>query len=294
MLHGSTEMLLGQGHRSAIQVVSMAYLKHPYFRRFDTGYAMKKAAREFTLVAILACSTFACDSDTPVATTDNPAEDSALALSVMSARGDTLTAAVENVIVNEPLPERLDINPPAAPQAAPPPAVRATLPTLAPTRVVARAETRKPPPTPVPAPAATRVEVASSVVPERRITDQPSPAPVRERAEPAARSGAIKSGSQLALTTVASVCNAMQVGRTFRTQIVQSIRDSNDLVIPAGSPATAEVTSVSKWGAGVGVQVTSVRFRGTNYPVATRVAYVLPEGEGACIPPGTSFDLKTR
>src|SRR5829696_7910146 len=39
----------------------------------------------------------ACDSDTSVGTTDTVADDQALVLSVMSARGDTLTAAVEEL-----------------------------------------------------------------------------------------------------------------------------------------------------------------------------------------------------
>jgi hypothetical protein len=255
---------------------------------------MKEAARRIALVAILACSTLAC-GDTPVATMENPAEDSALALSIMSARGDTLGAAVENVIVNEPLPERLDVAPPPSP---PPVSVTTPAPTLAlpPARVVASPQPRKP--TRIATVSEPQVAVESPVVPERRVIEEPPPAPEpaerRERVEPPARIGTIASRATLALSTTGSVCNAMEVGRTFRAETVQSIRGSNDLVIPAGAQATAEVTSVSKWGAGVGVQVTSVRFRGTSYPVTTRVAYVLPEGEAACIPAGTSFEVKTR
>jgi hypothetical protein len=254
---------------------------------------MKEAAREIALVAILACSTLAC-GDTPVATMENPAEDSALALSVLSARGDTLTEAVENVILNEPPPERLDV----APSPPPPIASAATrAPTLAlpPARVVASSQPRKP--TRIAAVPAPEVVVESPVVPERRVIEEPSPPEPperRERIEPSARTGSIASRATLSLSTVRSVCNAMEVGRTFRAETVQSIRGSNDLVIPPGAQATAEVTSVSTWGAGVGVQVRSVRYRGTSYPVTTRVAYVLPEGEAACIPAGTSFEVKTR
>ena len=251
---------------------------------------MKKAAREFALVAILACPALACDGDTPVATMENPGEDSALALSVMSARGDTLTAAVDNVIINEPPPERLDIAPGAALPAASPPA-RVTVPAPAQMRAVAPSQSPRPSTTVAPAPP--RIAVESPVLPERRVIEEPAPAPARERERPA-RTGTIGSGATLALSTSAIACNALEVGRTFRAETVQSVRGSDDLVIPAGAQATAEVTSVSKWGAGVGVQVKSVRYKGTSYPVTTRVAYVLPEGEGACIPAGTSFDVKTR
>jgi hypothetical protein len=256
---------------------------------------MKEAARKIALIAILACSTLAC-GDTPVATMENPAEDSALALSIMSARGDTLGAAVENVIVNEPLPERLDVAPPPSP-----PPVKAVIKpapalVLPPARVVASPRPRKP--TRIATVPEPQVTLEPPVVPERRVIEEPPPAPEpverRERVEPPARLGTIASRATLALSTTGRVCNAMEVGRTFRAETVQSIRGSNDLVIPAGARATAEVTSVSKWGAGVGVQVTSVRFRGASYPVSTRVAYVLPEGEAACIPAGTSFEVKTR
>ena len=258
------------------------------------GNLMKLVGRVFGTGALVAMSLVACDGDKPVATMENPAEDSALALSVMSARGDTLTAAVENVIVNEPLPERLDL--PGSPAPSAPPVARSTLP--APVQTTAAPIQAPAPPSPLPSVAPSpppRVAAETPVaVPDRRAIEESPPAERPERAEPPRRIGSIVSGAVLALSTSAAVCNAMNVGHTFRAQTVQSIRGSNDLVIPAGAQATAEVVAVSKWGAGVGVRVRSVRYKGASYNVDSKVAYVLPEGDAACIPEGTTFEVKTR
>jgi hypothetical protein len=97
--------------------------------------------------------------------------------------------------------------------------------------------------------------------------------------------------------TSRSVCNdAAAVGNTVRGELASSIRGTNGLVIPGGAQVVAEITSVDKWGAGIGLQVTSVRVGGRSYPVRSRTEYVLPQGtdRGACIREGTRLSVETR
>jgi hypothetical protein len=123
------------------------------------------------------------------------------------------------------------------------------------------------------------------------LSEMPRPAP--RRVVPR-RTGIISSGAALSLLTNQRVCSASN-GDTFRAVLVNAVRGSNGVLIPAGAPVTAEITSMSKWGAGLSVRAKSVRLNGKSYPLSSRVSYVLPEarGDDACIPSRTHIDVRT-
>ena len=235
---------------------------------------------------IFAFAALACDSDTSVGTTDTAADDQALVLSVMSARGDTLTAAIEEVRAD---PNSADVIIQQSPQKRVQPAAPASVPAAS----VAAAPPTSPAPrqqqTESPPPAVSVTRVAEEPAPAQRSRpaddDRPEPAPKRRVA---ARTGIISSGSPLAVFTNQKVC-----GRTFRAVVSHTVRGTNGVVIPAGAQASGEVMSVDKWGAGIGVRVTSVRFDGNSYPVSSRTSYVLPES-GGCIPAQARIDVETK
>ena len=232
---------------------------------------------------LLAAATFAanitaCD-DTPTAAMETPADDSALALSVMTARGDTLTAAVEVVREEEPLTPPVVATTPAPVRIQPAPQTRAPTPTpVAPAPIAS--------PTPEPTIAVANVEPTRAATPRREREVEREPA----RRETPKRTGTISSGSALSLVTTEKACAE---GETFRVVLANSVRGSNGAVIPDGASAVAEITSVDKWGAGIGVRVRSVRIDGKSYPLNSRVTYVLPES-GGCIAGRTRIEVETK
>lgn len=243
-------------------------------------------------IAIAFALTSACEGDSTVAADQDPNEDQALALAVMGARGDTLTAAVDNeVVVDTSLPPDLRPAPPPTP-----PQVAAAPPALSPAVVQA--------PRTSSVPATTRAPLQPAPKPAARVAAaEPEPQPVRARIreeskdEPSGRSGLIARGSTLSVVTTRAACNdAAAVGNTVRGQLTSSLRGTNGLVIPEGAQVVAEITSIDKWGAGVGMQVTSVRVDGRSYPVRSRTEYVLPQGtdRGLCIREGTRLSAETK
>lgn len=214
------------------------------------------------LIAVLAC-----DTDKPVASDQAAAEDSALALEVMTARGDTLTAPYI-----EPIPE------------APPPAA---------TRSVAESPPKREAPAPRPT-VITRPPIAPEIaVAVATVKEKPAPKKVvRESPAEARVVGLVAKGSALTLVTSSTVC--LDDADAIGARVVSSVRGSNGVVIPAGAHATAHITSKSEWGAGIGLKVTSVRFNGRSYPVSSKVGYVIPVSArgGACIPGGTHLDAE--
>ncbi|HEX6574140.1 MAG TPA: hypothetical protein VF042_04145 [Gemmatimonadaceae bacterium] len=244
------------------------------------------------LALALAAVVAGCDSDSTVAATENPDEDQALSLSVLGARGDTLAAAVENEIVDTGVPPDLVTVP------REPAGVTATAPALAPAVV-----------RPAPLPQQQTRKTTQSVPPPARVlrADRPARvaseelAPVRTRERDVesrpARGGTIPSGATLSLVTAGSVCNEdAAVGSTIRAILTDAIRGSNGAVIPEGAQAVGEITSIDKWGAGIGVRIKSVRVDGRSYPVSSRVGYVLPVSsrEGTCIPRRARVDVETK
>jgi hypothetical protein len=235
-----------------------------------------------------------CESDSTVAADQNPVEDQALAAAVMGARGDTLTAAVENeVIVDTSLPPDLrpvaPSTPPVTTSAALSPAIVQAQPIPPPRRVTTRSQPSVPTPTPLPVISeSTREPAAERARPRARE---------ESTAESPRRTGLISRGATLSVVTSRSVCNdAASVGNTVRGELSSSLRGTNGVVIPQGAHVVARITSVDKWGAGIGMQVTSVRVDGRSYPVRSRTEYVLPEGtnRGACIRDGTRLSVETK
>ena len=101
--------------------------------------------------------------------------------------------------------------------------------------------------------------------------------------------GIVSAGSSLSLVTGQRVCTyAANPGDTFEAVLLEPVRGTNGVVIPKGSFAVAEITSIGEWGAGMGVRVKSVRFKGHTYPLSSDVGYVAMErakSKGAvCIP----------
>lgn len=246
------------------------------------------------LAIAISLALVACESDSTVATQQDPDDDQALALSVLGAKGDTLAAAVENeVVVDTSLPPDLrPVAPAPAPPAATPPALRPAVVQAQPVVPIARPSARPAQPNPVtrvaPDPTRKPVEPASATPPRAREES--------DRETPAA-TGMIPKGIALSVVTTRAACNEdASVGNTIRGELNSSVRGSNGAVIPRGAQVVAQVTSVDKWGAGVGVQVTSIRFGGRSYPVRSRVEYLLPEGtdRGACIPGRTRLDVETK
>ena len=247
------------------------------------------------LAIAIALALTGCESDSTVAADQDPNEDQALALSVMGARGDTLTAAVDNeVVVDTGLPPDLrPVMPPAPPKAAAPPALSPAVVQAPIASPVPRLSTRSQPPAPKSEPPRIRAE------PVRERVVEPVRAQAREepKEEPPRRTGLIARGSTLSVVTSRAVCNdATAVGNTVRGQLASSLRGTNGLVIPEGAQVVAEITSVDKWGAGIGMQVTSVRVGGRSYPVRSRTEYVLPQGtdRGTCIREGTRLSAETK
>ena len=63
---------------------------------------------------------------------------------------------------------------------------------------------------------------------------------------PAARTGTVASGTTIALSSQSRVCtNTHKVGDTFNALVKEDIMGSNGVLIPAGSPAQVQITSLS-------------------------------------------------
>jgi len=156
-------------------------------------------------------------------------------------------------------------------------------------------------PTQAPAAAAPAQRVRSRVTtPPRTIVRTPS-RPVRTApAEPAIGTSATTSsgntvtaeakGSERALGTVSvgsemsfyagqRVCtNTNKVGDRFTAQIAEPVQGSNGAVIPAGSSAVVEITSLKRSERAndnieIGLRVESIMFNGKTYPVTSEVSY---------------------
>ena len=238
----------------------------------------------FVAGAALSFGIIACEGNTPVSAGDTEVEDSALALSVMTARGDTLGAPVENE-----LSEVVDFGDVRVKSSAPAPApsrlkALASRPAVASRQAPATIEQEQP--TII---ARSTPLVAAEPVQTRIRLRRARPA-ITERPSKSARTGMISSGSALVVFTNQKVCDK---SGTFRSVVSHTVRGTNGAVIPAVAQATTEITSVDKWGAGIGVRVTSVRFDGNSYPVSSRVAYILPESNG-CIPAQARIEVEMR
>lgn len=238
----------------------------------------------------------ACSSDKPSPTAEVTAEDSVLAHDVLAAWGDSVKPIVEERVAD------LDdfssgVTGGSSTRTVPKPVLKVVQPTTS-KQVVA---TPGPLPTAVavaPAPAPTEVASASPSPPEpKEPTESAEPREKEKEKEKVehSRVGTLSRGATLSVVTTQSVCsNQVGVGDTFRAVLVAPVSGSNGLVIPAGASATGEVTSLSEWGAGIGVRITSVHYDGREYSLRSHVAYVVPESSanGACIPRRTHLETE--
>jgi len=155
--------------------------------------------------------------------------------------------------------------------------------------------------TPAPEPAAPVTRPRPRVTTPPRTVVRTPPRPVRTQpAEPAIGTSATTSsgntvtaeakGSEHALGTVSvgsemsfyagqRVCtNTNQVGDRFTAQIAEPVQGSNGSVIPAGSSAVVEITSLKRSQRAndnieIGLRVESIMFNGKTYPVTSEVSY---------------------
>jgi len=144
--------------------------------------------------------------------------------------------------------------------APPPPAART---------VVRRAAAPKPPPA--------EPEIGASAVTSsgNTVTAEPRGS---ERAL-----GTVSVGSEVSLYAGQRVCtNTNSVGDRFTAQIADPVMGSNGVVIPAGSSAVVEITTLkrserSNDNIEIGLRVESITFNGKTYPVTSEVSYAQVE-----------------
>jgi YMGG-like Gly-zipper len=91
--------------------------------------------------------------------------------------------------------------------------------------------------------------------------------------------GTVSVGSEISFYAGQKVCtNTNQVGDRFTAQIGEPVQGSNGSVIPAGSSAVVEITSLKRSERAndnieVGLRVASITFNGKTYPVTSEVSY---------------------
>jgi len=84
-------------------------------------------------------------------------------------------------------------------------------------------------------------------------------------------SALIPAGQELALTSDQRVCASMShIGDTFTTHLTQDIVGPVGVVIPKGTVATAQVSSVKK---GVGINIESLIIDGQTYQISSDVTH---------------------
>jgi hypothetical protein len=231
----------------------------------------------------------ACDSDSTVATQASPVEDSTLALQVLSARGDTLLAPPDSEkIVVDATPTK-----PIPPEPLVIPNSRATVATIA-TAPTPRVAPAQPAAADQPTKESSRIRTTEATVASATV----HPVVAKRRAAEARENverirggvstrGTVSAGSSMSFAAGHRVCTANE-GDTFEAVLLEPVRGSNGVEIPRGALAVAQITSLGEWGAGMGVKVKSVRFKGHTYPLSSDVGYVALERRksrgAACIP----------
>lgn len=95
--------------------------------------------------------------------------------------------------------------------------------------------------------------------------------------------GTVAVGSEMSFYAGQRVCtNTNQVGDRFTAQISDPVQGSNGAVIPAGSSAIVEITSLkrserAKDNIEIALRVVSITFNGKTYPVTSEVSYAQVE-----------------
>jgi len=209
-------------------------------------------------LAIGTCTIAACSKDSkPMA--DVLAEDSTLALEVMSAHGDSLIQESDTATTVATTPP--DIAPPAASEPQP---------KSAPKLAESRTET---PPIRRTRTQSRRVTVSNVV---RRTPRNPvSRAAVEESRKsnrtPMRASASIPAGTELSLNAGQRICTSMsRVGDTFTATLADDLVGPIGVVIPKGTVATASIASLGK---NLDLDVRSLAFAGHTYSIASDVTY---------------------
>lgn len=143
---------------------------------------------------------------------------------------------------------------------------------------------------PAPAQARTIVRTIPRRVVKTPVKAAPAPQPT-ERVTPRGNTehvtaagsekplGVISAGSEIALSSGQRICtNTNSVGDRFTAQIADPVMGANGSVIPVGSIATVEITSLQKSRQDgdkieIGLRVESVSFGGKTYPVTAETTY---------------------
>jgi hypothetical protein len=95
--------------------------------------------------------------------------------------------------------------------------------------------------------------------------------------------GTVSVGSEMSLYAGQRVCtNTNSVGDRFTAQIADPVMGSNGVVIPAGSSAVVEITTLhrserSNDNIEIGLRVESITFNGRTYPVSSETSYAQVE-----------------
>ncbi|HUQ18067.1 MAG TPA: YMGG-like glycine zipper-containing protein [Gemmatimonadaceae bacterium] len=214
---------------------------------------IRASAIALVAVALVACS--------DAKSNDSLAQDTSLNKDLALANADT---AVQPQLKDVPV-ETAPVAAPAAPQPSPRP--RAATPPRAVVRTVQR------PPEKVrtePDPGAPVVTASGNTV--------TAEAKGSERAL-----GTVSSGSEMSFYAGQRICtNTNQVGDRFTAQISDPVQGSNGAVIPAGSSAIVEVTSLKRSERAndnieIALRVVSITFNGKTYPVTSEVSYAQVE-----------------
>ena len=223
---------------------------------------MKTALCKSILTLAASFALVACSNDSRSAD-DVLAEDSTLALEVMTANVDSTQIQVDTAEpVAELAPENVPATEPAqmpAPVAAPAPAIAQESPEP---RVVRRSTPRRAKKSPSRArPATVRVASRSSATPAAR----PIPS------TPMKSSATIPSGTELSLTSGQRVCASMSnPGDRFAARLSEDLIGPLGVVIPKGTPATAQIFSLEK---GVDLRMHSIDFAGHTHSIDSDVTH---------------------
>lgn len=213
-------------------------------------------------VALVACA----DNDSKE---DVLAQDTTLSRDLALANRDTASLPQLKDVPVEAEPVPAVSEPLSEPAPAPRARARQAPPAPAPRTIVRRA------PTPRRAPAEPEVGASAVTSSGNTVTAE---TPGSERAL-----GTISVGSEVSLYSGQRVCtNTNSVGDRFTAQIAEPVMGSNGAVIPAGSSAVVEITTLkrserSNDNVEIGLRVESITFSGKTYPVTSEVSYAQVE-----------------
>jgi hypothetical protein len=216
----------------------------------------KSIAARTSLVTVMALSFGACSDKK---NDDVLAQDTTLTKDLALANRDT---ALQPQLRDVPVDSM-----PAPAATAPAPVTRARPRVTTPPRTIVRTPSRNLP-TP---PAEPAVGTSATTSSGNTVTAEP------KGSEHAL--GTVSVGSEMSFYAGQRVCtNTNQVGDRFTAQIAEPVQGSNGSVIPAGSSAVVEITSLKRSQRAndnieIGLRVESIMFNGKTYPVTSEVSY---------------------